>query len=252
MISDFLFLMKEAIKTVEEKVRRDFYEIESLQTSNDGAMSFAKHTYDFINSKLFKYFKEKLPEANLIFKDGIDNRLLDEKKKYNIYINAICGLNNFLHGIPYFCTVILLKKNNKDIKKEELICGVVNNYATQEMFFSEVGKGAFVDTRRMRVSSRANINTTVSAIKYDKDKSKIYSLLDKLPSVKINNCSILDMCNVACGKYDSAYIFDRMPVYAEIGELFVKEAGGFVHKFGVNDVLISNSLLHNNFKELLK
>lgn len=251
MISDFLYLMKEAIKTVEEKVRRDFYEIENLQNSNDSAVNFAKHTFDFINSRLFRYFKEKMPEANLIFKDGIENKVFDENKKYNIYIDAICGINNFIHAIPYFCTVITMKKINKTTKKDEIVCGVVNNYCTQEMFFSEVGNGAFAETRRMRVSSRTAINSSITAIKYDKEKTKFIPLIAKLGTVKINNCSILDMCNVACGKYEGAFIFNVVPIDNEIGELFIKEAGGFIHKFGDNNIMVSNSLMHNKFKEML-
>lgn len=250
MIGEDYLLFINIIKLIEERIRREFYEIENLQTSHSSALQFVKTTLDFIDKKIFDYFVVEKPSANLIFKDGMVTRY-NENRRYNIYIDTLCGLTNFIHAVPYFCTVITIKEIDKDTKKDKIIGGIINNYCTQETFYTEAGKGAFMNSKRMRVSSRQNFDNSIIAIKYDDAKTRYKNILDKVGTFKINNCSALDLCYVASGKYDGAFIYDRVPIDTDLGELFIAEAGGLIFENN-NDLIVSNSLLHNNLIEMYK
>ena len=68
---------------------------------------------------------------------------------YQWIIDPIDGTKNFIRGIPYFSTLIALKKNNK------IILGISHNPALNTTIYAETGKGAYLNKKQIKVS---NIN----------------------------------------------------------------------------------------------
>ena len=54
---------------------------------------------------------------------------------------------NFLNGIPQFAISIGYEENN------EIKCGVIFNPISNEMFYAEKGRGAYLNNSRIRVSN---------------------------------------------------------------------------------------------------
>lgn len=249
-----LKILQDSIKLVESKVYRDFFEIENLQTSYNSAKNFAKKTIEFLEDKLYSFLKEKRPDYNVVIKNA-KNFETEADRKFTIYVNPICGIANFMHGIPYFCTVLTVKERDLSNGKEKIVCGLINNYAEQEMFCVEAGKGSFVSNKhgnnlRLRVSNRADLKNSVISIKYGVDKENLKKLIDKLSLVKVSNCSALDLVLIASGKYDGGFVFDKDDIDNDLGILFVQEAGGF-YEINDNNILASNSLLFSELRKLL-
>lgn len=222
-----LNLIKQSIKIVEDKVCRDFEEVRKLQNSKL-LIEFTNKTIAFIQNKLFKYFIENRPEYSVYIKNGANNVVANSK--YSIYINALAGIQNFLHGISYFCTTILVKENDKPV------VGLVNNYATNEIFCAVKNRCAFLNNQKIRVSKKIDINSALIAVKYDLSRQMFKNILNKLPMFKVNNCSVLDVCCVACGRYDCAIILDGNKEDLEISKLIIGEAGGLSYDMGNNNV----------------
>ena len=87
-----------------------------------------------------------------------------------------------MHGIPHFAISIALEKSS------EIICGVIFDPIKNEFFFAEKGRGAYVNNRRIRVSSRQ---------KYARD----YRLLYGCPPLDIvENHKIFSQLKVASNK----------------------------------------------------
>ena len=246
-----LDVFKSAIKSIESKVYRDFMEIRNLQNSNS-INDFTNRTIYFIQNELYKFFKEKRSSYSIKIKNEKEDTV--ENSKYLIYINPLAGIKNYMHGIPYFCTTISLIS----LEQKQIMCGLVNNYATNEKFFVTRSRGAFLsdpnvlNDQRIRTSNRLDLNTSLIAIKYDSNK-KIFNKIvnSNIPMFKINNCSILDSCYTACGRYDANIILEGDKMDLALSKLFVKECGGLVYQINENNSYIfSNNNILNNIQKL--
>jgi myo-inositol-1(or 4)-monophosphatase len=234
------------VKKAESKVYRDFIELENLQNSSS-VSKFTSMTLQRLRREFFEFFSRNRNSYSLIVKDGRSNIVNGAKK--TIYINCMAGVKNFMHSLPYFATVIGIKE------KDRYVTAFVNNYATQEMFTAENGSGAFLNTRRIRVSNRNDLAEVMVGVKYDSAREKFTKVSEKINmNFKVNNCYILDICHTAAGKLDGGIIFDGSVEELEIGKLFVVESGGFFEFLNNNktDCVYSNSLIHTGIKKTLE
>ena len=232
-----------AIKLVEDKVHRDFIEVSNLQNYNL-SLNFTNKTIEHLQKTFFNYFIKKRPEYSLYIKNYKNNVV--ENSKYKIIINPISGIKNFLHAVPYFATVISILKDDK------VVMGLVHNYTTNETFFVGSGDGVFLNNQRLRVSNRIGLSNLLIAVKYDLKKQKFKDLIDKLPMFKINNCSILDCCNTACGRYDASILLDADINDMLLGQLFIEEAGGLYRKINDNSYLFTNGVCMDEVLKVLE
>lgn len=231
-----------AIKLVEDKIHRDFIEVSNLQNYNL-SLNFTNKTIEHLQKTFFDYFTKKRPDYSLYIKNYKNN--IVENSKYKIIINPISGIKNFLHAIPYFATVISILKNDK------VVMGLVHNYTTNEMFFVSSGDGVFLNNQRLRVSNRIGLQNLLISVKYDLNKQKFKELVDKLPMFKINNCSILDCCNTACGRYDASIILDADNNDMLLAKLFIEEAGGLSKKINDSSYLFTNGVCMDEVLKIL-
>ncbi|MDL1867679.1 inositol monophosphatase family protein, partial [Betaproteobacteria bacterium PRO4] len=61
-------------------------------------------------------------------------------------IDPIDGTSNFLNGLPYFAVSVALMRGGRSV------LGVIYNPATDEMFYAEQGKGAFLNGKALPLS----------------------------------------------------------------------------------------------------
>ena len=115
---------------------RDFGEIENLQVSSKGPGDFVssadKRTEKILIEELQKAHPEYgivTEERGIINKSNINNRWI---------IDPIDGTMNFLNGVPQFAISIGYEENG------EIICGVIFNPITNEMFIEEKVNGEYL------------------------------------------------------------------------------------------------------------
>ena len=237
---------------------RDFGELENLQVSSKGPGDFVssadKRTEKIIIEELQKAHPEYgiiTEETGIINKSNIKNRWI---------IDPIDGTMNFLNGIPQFAISIAYEEDN------EIICGVIFNPITNEMFCAEKGNGAYLNNSRIRVSNKKKLKdallVTGGPNGASKIKNKIYSeyinVSNNVSSVRKFGSAALDMAYVACGRFDGYW--QRELNYWDIaaGVIILREAGGFIDFFEDDisyplkkNVLASNSNIHQELKELI-
>jgi myo-inositol-1(or 4)-monophosphatase len=236
-------IFSEVLRTVENKVRRDFGELANLQTSRKSS-AFASATLEYLGEKFCRFFREKRPAYSLHLENYPESWTEDGEN--SIYINSLCGVNNFLHAIPYFATLLALRKNG------EVVFGLVNNYSSGETFSVSRGEGAFLNGRRIRVSSRAHGENTLTSVRQDGIGKLSGEIFLKLGSLIVTDCYPLDFCHVACGRHDASVVFDGSMDELELGKLFVTEAGGLHHDFGNGgSVAFGNSSMIDNIRKIL-
>jgi myo-inositol-1(or 4)-monophosphatase len=235
-------IVGEAPRIVENRVRRDFGELMNLQSSKKSP-DFARGTVEYVREKLYEFFVEKRPNYSL----RIENYSRDwtGDGEWSIYVDGLSGVSNFLHAIPYFATLLALRRNG------ETILGVVNGYASGEMFTVSRGNGAFLNGRRIRVSSRVLGENSLVALDWDGHWKPSGEVAEKIGGYRVTGCCPLDFCHVACGRYDASVVSRGSEEELELGKLFIAEAGGLCCSSGDGGVVFGNGSLATDVRKLL-
>ena len=181
--------------------------------------------------------------------------------KYCWIIDPLDGTVNYIHGIPFFCISIALLKNGKQLT------GVVYAPCLDELFVAQRGVGAFLNGRKIKVSSNKRIvrSLVVTGFPYDihSDSRKVMKSFAKVivnvQGVRRLGSAALDLAYVAAGRFEAFWEKGLKPWDVAAGSLFVEEAGGRVSEFNGgnnyifgNTMLASNGLIHNSMIRLIK
>ena len=237
---------------------RDFGELENLQVSSKGPGDFVSSADKRTEKTIIEELQKAHPEFGIVTEEtGIINK---SNIKNRWIIDPIDGTMNFLNGIPQFAISIAYEENN------EIICGVIFNPISNEMFCAEKGNGAYLNNTRIRVSNKKKLKDALLVTGGPKGASKIkneiYSeyinVSNNVSNVRKFGSAALDMAYVACGRFDGYW--QRELNYWDIaaGVIILREAGGFIDFFedDINyplkkNVLASNSNIHQELKELI-
>ena len=184
----------------------------------------------------------------------------DRTDEFKWIVDPIDGTVNFAHGIPLNAVSIGIEKNG------ELIMGVVYNPHLKELFFAEKGKGAFLNDRRIQVSSETNaakacLVTGFPYVYIDQPNGPldVFARFVKkgVPVRRIGSAAI-DLCWVAAGRFDGFYEHKLEPWDSAAGALMVTEAGGTItnhqgEAFTIYEhpVLASNGHIHDQLVGVL-
>jgi myo-inositol-1(or 4)-monophosphatase len=228
---------------------RDFGEIENLQVSLKGPGNFVTASDIKVEKILIEELQKARPTYSILSEEigEINN---DESFKW--IIDPIDGTSNFLHGIPHFAISIGLEHD------KEIICGIIYDPIKDEMFVAEKGNGAYVNNKRMRVSSRSKLKDCIiftgGPRQNPKDKElffveyKNFSSVVKTPIRKMGSAS-LDIAYVAAGRCDGFWQRNLNYWDYAAGIILVKESGGFVTDFnGENRYIENKTILVTNSK----
>ena len=237
---------------------RDFGELENLQVSSKGPGDFVSSADKRTEKTIIEELQKAHPEYGIITEEtGIINK---SNIKNRWIIDPIDGTMNFLNGIPQFAISIAYEEDN------EIICGVIFNPITNEMFCAEKGNGAYLNNTRIRVSNKKKLKDALLVTGGPKGASKIkneiYSeyinISNNVSNIRKFGSAALDMAYVACGRFDGYW--QRELNYWDIaaGVIILREAGGFIDFFEDDisyplkkNVLASNSNIHQELKELI-
>ena len=251
-------LITRACMKASRSLIRDFGELENLQVSSKGPGDFVSSADKRTEKTIIEELQKAHPEYGIVTEEtGIINK---SNIKNRWIIDPIDGTMNFLNGIPQFAISIAYEENN------EIICGVIFNPITNEMFCAEKGNGAYLNNTRIRVSNKKKLKdallVTGGPNGASKIKNKIYSeyinVSNNVSNVRKFGSAALDMAYVACGRFDGYW--QRELNYWDIaaGVIILREAGGFIDFFEDDisyplkkNVLASNSNIHQELKELI-
>lgn len=158
-----------------------------------------------------------------------------EDSVYEWIIDPLDGTTNFIHGIPHFSVSIACKYRG------QLEHAVVLDPVKREEFTASRGKGAMLNGRRIRVSSRRSLDGALigTGIPFNGFAMKhIEEYLNCLREVAGQTAGIrrpgsaaLDLAYVAAGRFDGFWEMNLQPWDIAAGVLLVREAGGLLSGF---------------------
>lgn len=146
------------------------------------------------------------------------------------YVDPLDGTTNFAHGFPQFAVSIALEHG------EDVVLGVVHDPLREETFVASRGAGARLNGARIGVSDVATLGRSLvaSGFPYDvRERVDFYDAfwreaLRRAQGVRRVGSAALDLCYVACGRFDGFWEWKLHAWDVAAGCLIVEEAGGRV------------------------
>jgi myo-inositol-1(or 4)-monophosphatase len=182
------------------------------------------------------------------------------ESSYKWIIDPIDGTVNFANGIPICCVSIGLEKDGS------MIMGAVYNPFMNEFFFAEKGKGATRNEEPIYVSDQQDVikSCLVTGFPYTYLDSangplQVFERFIRkgIPVRRLGSAAI-DLCWVACGRFDGFYEHQLQAWDSAAGFLMVEEAGGHVTDFEGNvyspyqpHLLATNGRIHDEMLDII-
>ncbi len=209
-----LNIIVKAIEKATARMSRDFIELENLQTNSVSATKFATACYRRAKEVLADEFSRLRPEYDIVFSDG-QKITRPQKAQYSYVIHAIDGFDNLLRSNPDFTVAVALEHTNANGQKEAISLAI-NKIVGGELYYCEKGFGAYLNSRRIRVSKRANSENPLVA-SFDSGLVKNF---------RAYGCPTMEIAYLASAKIDGAILKSDEMVKPFL--LLVREAGGKV------------------------
>ncbi|MFH2137410.1 MAG: inositol monophosphatase family protein [Candidatus Omnitrophota bacterium] len=205
---------------------------------------------------IVRSLKKSFPEYGIL----AEERPAEEKSSGRWIIDPIDGTTNFAHSFPFFTVSIALER------EAEVILGVVYDPMHEELFTVRKGKGSYLNGKRIFVSQERSLSKAFLATGFsygfrehkDNNISNFEKFLNVSLAVRRAGAASLDLCYVACGRFDGFWESDLCPWDTAAATLLVSEAGGkvtdFIGKKFSNyktQTLASNGKIHRQMMKVL-
>jgi myo-inositol-1(or 4)-monophosphatase len=163
-----------------------------------------------------------------------ESGLFSGDSRYQWIIDPLDGTTNFAHALPLFSTSIAFAEDNV------IIMGIVHNPVLGELFSAVEGAGAFFNGKKIHVSQKNNLFDCllVTGFPYNNKEgmqeimTRFSNCLEAAQGVRRLGSAALDLCYVACGRFDGYWEQNLKPWDTAAGQLIAKEAGAFVDIHG--------------------
>jgi myo-inositol-1(or 4)-monophosphatase len=261
--SGLITVMTRAARKAAPRLRRDFGEVEQLQVSRKGPADFVSMADERAEATIVEELRNARPDWGLLVEEAGEIAGNPEKPRW--IVDPLDGTTNFLHGVPHFAISIAVEEK-KPGGGAEISHAVVYQPLTDESFWAEKGRGAWLQDARLRVSARRDLNDSLIGTgiphlgRGDAARwAKIYAAVGpQVSGVRRFGSAALDLAWVAAGRMDGFWEEDLDVWDTAAGMLLVKEAGGFVtdyrgadRSFERREYLAGSAAIHSKLQKLV-
>ena len=186
---------------------------------------------------------ELLPEASFLGEEGEKDF---KRSGYCFICDPIDGTTNFVKNLKHSGISIALLKDGVPF------IGVIYNPYLDELFWAERGKGAFCNGESIQTSSEHLQNSLIvfGTSPYNTQlQEKTWRLAAKSLEIALDvrrqGAAVLDLADVACGRFGMFWELELQPWDYAAGVLLIEEAGGKVRTIEnkqINDFFAPTSL----------
>jgi myo-inositol-1(or 4)-monophosphatase len=261
--SGLITVMTRAARKAAPRLRRDFGEVEQLQVSKKGPADFVSMADKRAEQTIIEELRSARPDWGIICEET--GEIEGNPAKPRWIVDPLDGTTNFLHGVPHFAISIAVE-DKTPAGKPEITHGLIYQPLTDESFWAEKGRGAWLHDRRLRVSARRNLDEALIGTGVPHfgrgnvaDWSRIFgAIAPEVCGIRRLGSAALDFAWVAAGRFDGFWEDDLDIWDTAAGLLLVKEAGGFVSDYRGQDrmferreYLAASGELHSKLHKLL-
>lgn len=261
--SGLITVMQRAVHKAAPRLRRDFGEVEQLQVSRKGPADYVSLADKRAEQTIIDELRNARPDWGLLVEEQGEIEGNPDKPRW--IVDPLDGTTNFLHGIPHFAISIAVEDKRPD-GSPEISHGLVYQPLTDESYWAEKGRGAWLNERRLRVSSRRDLIEAVigTGIPHcgrgvPESWAKIYSeVAPQVSGIRRFGSAALDLAWVAAGRMDGFWEDELALWDTAAGVILVKEAGGFVtdyrgadRAFERGEYVAASGSIHSKLQKLV-
>ena len=233
LMEPMLNIALRAARKAAELIERSFERVDLLTIETKSRNDFVTEVDKAAEKEIIYHLRKAYPDHTIRGEEGGTQQ--GKNPDYEWIIDPLDGTTNFIHGVPHFSISIACKY------KGQLEHGVVLDPVKREEFTASRGRGASLNGRRLRVSSRrtlegALIGTGIPFSGYAFDNISAYlscvqEIAGQTAGIRRCGSAALDLAYVAAGRFDAFWEMNLNEWDIAAGILLVKEAGGLVSDF---------------------
>jgi myo-inositol-1(or 4)-monophosphatase len=189
-----------------------------------------------VEALIVERLQRAFPDHLIVGEEGSTGRqpARPAEDRYAWYVDPLDGTTNFAHGHPQFAVSLALARG------AELLLGVVLDPLRDELFAAVQGGGATLNGEPIHVSAVAELEQALLAtgLPYDRRARLDFYLefikvaVRQAQGIRRAGSAALDLCYLACGRFDAYWEWKLGPWDHAAGALIVREAGGWVTDMG--------------------
>jgi myo-inositol-1(or 4)-monophosphatase len=185
-------------------------------------------------------------------RDGSDSRWI---------IDPLDGTTNFVHNLPLFCVSIAFAV------ADDVLAGFVLAPLTGELFVGMKGEGAQLNGTPITVSDTAVLTDSLLVTGFPYDHQTLFEplmarfgrCLAASQGVRRLGSAALDLCYVACGRFEGFWEQHLKPWDTAAGFIIASEAGarttvfsGAPYCLDADEIACTNNRIHDDLLKLLE
>lgn len=228
------------------------------QVKKKGAIDLVTEADTASEAAIVATIKKAFPNHSILAEEGGLNR---KESTYQWFIDPLDGTTNYTHQVPMWAISIGCAVRG------EPVLGVVLNPMSGELFTGVKGGGAALNGRPVRVSRSATVSDSLLVTGFPYNFQSIMNplmarfarCLEASQGVRRLGSAALDICFVACGRFDAFWEQGLNPWDTAAAVCIASEAGAITTDFSNrpfnlynHEILVANPNIHLQMLSLLE
>jgi myo-inositol-1(or 4)-monophosphatase len=208
--------------------------------------------------EIISAIQARFPEHSILSEEAGP---IGDNSEFKWVIDPLDGTVNFAHQVPIFCISIALTY------QDDIVLGVVLNPVDGQLYTALRGQGAHLNGRPIQVSKATAVSDSLLVTGFPYHILEIFepiitrygNCLKASQAVRRLGSAALDICYVACGRFEGFWEQCLKPWDTAAGALIASEAGANVttfsnqpYRLGDQEILVTNGHIHDEMLGLLK
>ncbi len=213
-------------------INRASLDLERLNVARKGPKDYVTEVDRAAEESIIDILRTAYPDHGILAEES--GRLQagggQAEAEFQWVIDPLDGTTNFIHGFAHYAVSIAL------MHRGQAAHAVIYDTTRNEMFTASRGSGAFLNDRRVRVSSCMRYHDALLASHIPQSTalpatSPFVPLLAECAAARRTGSTVLDLAWVASGRLDGFCGVKLKPWDMAAGSLLVLEAGGLMADF---------------------
>lgn len=221
-----------AARAAGDIINRAALDIEAVRVAQKNANDFVTEVDQAAETIIIDTLLEAYPQHGILAEESGCERGNPDSRHIWI-IDPLDGTTNFIHGFPVYCISIALQVDGR------IEQAVIYDPTRNDLFTATRGRGAFLNSRRIRVSKRVRLAESLISTGFpfraEQDRTQFMQMfmemMQSTSGMRRPGSAALDLAYVAAGFAEGFFETGLSPWDVAAGSLLVQEAGGLVGNF---------------------
>lgn len=227
-----------AARNAGEQIVRAVERLDLIKSEQSDVASFVSETCKKAELSIVHTIQKAYPQHRVVGTHTGEHAPTAEGEEIVWQINPIDNLTSFSNGLPAFALSIAGSQNGR------LEHSVVLNPMSGEEFTASRGRGAQLNGKRIRVSSKKTLDNALLGTGFlnrASDRNHLNTHLEMVKTLTVGGSNLhssgsasLNLAHLAAGRFDGFFQIGLIHSEIEAALLLVQEAGGLTSGFSGN------------------